>query len=417
MTVNAFDFMTPAQVADVQARTASIEVTDALQAALNSGKRVYMPEGVYLTDTLEIPGVKGLELVGSGPERTILQAKNQDQIVLRKEQVPGVVQFGYIGHFSIKAHSGGSTGPAFDCSGFRAVTFAHVSGLSNGSSGFDSLFDVSASPYVTYGCTWMLPILAEQAGWTHAFKFNNRGGGSVDNANANTIISPWIYSNSGLAYGIDAARSASLKVLGGLIEGNAGATAIRTGNTTLIEGMFLEANGADIEFGLLPDGVGNGGTIRNCYFSSPHTIDLVGVTANEWYGNTEAGLQTIINNNGTNAIQKQIAAALQPPTLSRILGGTGTLTLAAASLVSPTDLTGKATYCLTALWTADAANTQTEFSITPPTGWGVSAMSGGTVRNASGEPGKFSVTSNAAWVHNAFADEHTLTLYVTLVSL
>ena len=50
---NVFDFMTAAQIADVQARTTTLDVTAAVQAALDSNQAVYFPAGVYkITATL-----------------------------------------------------------------------------------------------------------------------------------------------------------------------------------------------------------------------------------------------------------------------------------------------------------------------------------------------------------------------------
>lgn len=63
-TVSVFDFMIAAQIADVQAGTASIDVTTSIQAALNTGKRVILPKGIYkITDTL-IVGAG--QLIGEG---------------------------------------------------------------------------------------------------------------------------------------------------------------------------------------------------------------------------------------------------------------------------------------------------------------------------------------------------------------
>lgn len=63
-TVSVFDFMTAAQIADVLAGTASIDVTTSIQAALNAGKRVILPNGIYkITDTL-IVGAG--QLIGEG---------------------------------------------------------------------------------------------------------------------------------------------------------------------------------------------------------------------------------------------------------------------------------------------------------------------------------------------------------------
>ena len=47
-SVSVFDFMTAAQIADVQAGTASLDVTAAIQAAIATGKDLFWPSGVYL---------------------------------------------------------------------------------------------------------------------------------------------------------------------------------------------------------------------------------------------------------------------------------------------------------------------------------------------------------------------------------
>lgn len=47
-SVSVFDFMTAAQIADVQAGTASLDVTTALQNAIATSKALYWPSGVYL---------------------------------------------------------------------------------------------------------------------------------------------------------------------------------------------------------------------------------------------------------------------------------------------------------------------------------------------------------------------------------
>lgn len=68
-TVNAFDFMTPAMIADVQARTVTIDTTTSIQAAINSlaagGGVVRLPKGRYLT-TAKITLPTGVSLIGDG---------------------------------------------------------------------------------------------------------------------------------------------------------------------------------------------------------------------------------------------------------------------------------------------------------------------------------------------------------------
>jgi hypothetical protein len=67
--VNVFDFMTPAQIADVQARTKTLDVTSAINAALASlgglGGTVRMPKGLYRTTSeIILPGA--VTLCGDG---------------------------------------------------------------------------------------------------------------------------------------------------------------------------------------------------------------------------------------------------------------------------------------------------------------------------------------------------------------
>lgn len=73
-TVNVFDFMTAAQIADVQANTLGQDVTTAVRNAmafgvLNSKHNIFFPRGSYkLTSTLQI-SVSGLGLIGEFNDR------------------------------------------------------------------------------------------------------------------------------------------------------------------------------------------------------------------------------------------------------------------------------------------------------------------------------------------------------------
>lgn len=71
--VSVFDFMTAAQIADVQANTASIDVTTALQNAINKGGLVFAPRGTYLHGTLDFKG-KSVILFGEGEDKTVFKA-------------------------------------------------------------------------------------------------------------------------------------------------------------------------------------------------------------------------------------------------------------------------------------------------------------------------------------------------------
>jgi len=71
-SVSVFDFMTAAQVSDVKAGTATVDVTSAIQAALNAKGRIYLPPGTYrITSTLTVYG--DTELFGAGLGVSILK--------------------------------------------------------------------------------------------------------------------------------------------------------------------------------------------------------------------------------------------------------------------------------------------------------------------------------------------------------
>jgi hypothetical protein len=68
-TVNVFDFMTQAEIADVTSRTASIDVTSKIQAAIdsvNTGLTVFLPRGTYKTTSTIFLRRDAVHIVGTG---------------------------------------------------------------------------------------------------------------------------------------------------------------------------------------------------------------------------------------------------------------------------------------------------------------------------------------------------------------
>ena len=393
--------------------TGATNSTAAFAAAFAVSNRISIPAGTYIVDTLNIPGVDGFELIGAGQNRTILQASANNQPILRKALAAGVVEYGYIGHFSLKAHSAGSTGPAFNCSGFRQVKFAHINGLSNGSNGFASLFSVAADPYLTYGCIWDCPTLAEQTGWGKVFDFNNNGTSAANNSNASIILNPWIYANAGLTIALDLARSAQTNVIGGLIEGNTGATAIRWGQASYITGVWLESNGTDLVPGTLGDGTGNNAKIIGNYLSSGPTINLAGVSNCYILENTAPGGVTF-SNVGNNVCFDENNPTIAAPTIARSAGNTGTLTLVSATQTEDIGISGCITYELLYTWNADTAVTNTTFAVTIPSGWGATSVAASSVRDASGEPGRTSSNLANIYHHNQYDDNTSMFISVRM---
>lgn len=84
--VSVHDFMTAAQITDSQSGTPTLDMTTALQAALNTNKSVYFPQGVYLTDPLLIPfAARGAVYFGDGfyhydaTQKTVIKARTLGQ--------------------------------------------------------------------------------------------------------------------------------------------------------------------------------------------------------------------------------------------------------------------------------------------------------------------------------------------------
>lgn len=85
-TLCVFDFMTPAQIADVRSGLAGVNVTTPLQTAINqaaaSGKRLFFPAGRYLTGALTIPANEAGRVVLDLDTKAILQAASASITVI-----------------------------------------------------------------------------------------------------------------------------------------------------------------------------------------------------------------------------------------------------------------------------------------------------------------------------------------------
>lgn len=84
--VSVHDFMTDAQIADARSGSPTLDMTAAIQAALDTNRSVYFPYGVYLTDALTIPfGARGAIYFGDGfyhytsTQQTVIKARSVGQ--------------------------------------------------------------------------------------------------------------------------------------------------------------------------------------------------------------------------------------------------------------------------------------------------------------------------------------------------
>lgn len=401
------------------------DMTAAIQAAIDQhaagGAPVYVPCGIYLTSILNLPNSavatqQGFRLYGDGAYKTVFQAKNANEPIFRKALSSGSLEYAVFGDFSLKAHASGSTTGAFLCTGLRTCTFERIFGQSNGSSGFFTLFDLAAAPYLCYGNAFRDCGLAAQTGWSYVWNFNSGGSGlSANNANMTLIVNPWVYANTGLLQAIDALRSAKTSIISGLIEANTGATGIQSGTATIIQGVWFELNAADIAYATATDGASNGGIVMGCYFSTAHTINFTGVEDNVWLGNTEAGAQTWSGASTSNLRLKGAGATATAPTFARTAGDTGTLTFNSATLKNDPNLQNSLSYILIYTWTSTSAGTFTQFVVSPPSGWTITALAAGSTRSSSGQPRAVAVNGSATFsTDNVSNDAHTLAVYVTI---
>lgn len=397
--------------------------TAAFQSAFSTSRRVFAPSGVYLVDTLFIPNGTGFRLEGEGEGKTVLQARSSNTTVIQKVAATGVADGSYIGNFSVKAHASGSTARAIECSGFRDSTFDSIEGLSNGTAGFYALFGVSASPYLCYKNTWIRPRLSSAAGgWTKCIDFHNNGtANALYNSNVGSIYEPWVVDNVGLSVGIDLRRSSQISVIDGLFENNAGATAIVSGNSSVIQGNWFEANSIDLDFPTGADGSANHGVVIGNYFSQQHNIDYHSAShSNFWLGNTEqGGLCPFVNSPGVSNARLTFSETYNPtaPSLSYTSGQTGTLdTLSSQVVSSLSQINQRVSYKIQGRWVSSAATGFTKFTMTIPSGFSIESFSMSMIRGVNGEPGDIGVdTDGTFWVTNKYTDAQNLRGFVVLV--
>lgn len=206
--------------------------------------------GTYTTVPLELPASSAppglVRIIGAGLGQTILIPSAANQALIRGTTTPGLASDSdYFADFSVKAHAAGSTGPAIDMTGFRGTAFERIGYLSNGAANSNSFFHFAASPSKCYNNSIIRPRVADQTGPATVFLFDNNGAGASGNANLQDIEVPWIYNNTGITTVIDARRSSAVSIRGGDVEDNPGATVLIPGETTRMEGVFLENNAAN----------------------------------------------------------------------------------------------------------------------------------------------------------------------------
>ena len=393
--------------------------TVAIQAAVDSGKNVFINEGTYIFGTLSIPETSyfGLKIFGAGMGKTILQSGTINTVMFQKSTGGGIFTRYIFSDFSVKAHASGSTGAAFNLTGTHRNLFARISYLSNGTGNYAVLFDLAAHPYPCYGNAFEDITVDSQSGPIRVWRFHNDGEGVLSNANVQYIIRPWIYNNTGIDVIIAGAYSYSVNIRDGFFEENPATTVIQSGRGMIIDGCYFEGNLANGNITYTSDPV-NGtsldGTVIGCHFVDAQTIDFPsGVYGNVWINNLNS-INTTFTGDSRNRKLKQeyliTGTDVILPNISRVGGQTGTPgTIIKTTVINPT-VDGELSGIVRLPWTPDGAGT-TVFDFAALTGYTLISVSFGATDSITGSPcvsavdtaqiyGRVNVTFTTTNLHN-----------------
>jgi len=133
-SVSVFDFMTAAQIADIQAGTLSIDVTAGLQAAIDSLKPLYIPAGKYKYTALTGLNRSNLSIVGAGSTVTTLVYTGTTE-AFKIDGNGGFVNEVTVGGFTVKGNTNATSifylrdvarGKFFDLNAYEANNAAGI---------------------------------------------------------------------------------------------------------------------------------------------------------------------------------------------------------------------------------------------------------------------------------------------------
>lgn len=387
---SVFDWMTAEQIADVQARTRTLNVTTAVQAAINSGFPIYCPDGDYLVDILRPRTGRGMLFFGAGRGRTVFVERVANTGIWSN---PSGIQFAAtVGNFSLQCHASSSgTATGFRVSGWYASTLHGIEYLSNGSGYWASLFDLAAWPELSYGNTIKDLYISGQVGPVIPVNFSNGGQGVLYNANACRIVRGSIISNTRMSVCVDAARSINTVIDKLWIEGNSNkatpigvvqadaSAGIYKGQGTLVTGCYLEKQSPYVDYPNPADGGGDDGMVSGCTFSgswATTTTFYNGAKGNVWIGNDDGGVPiNFVGSPGENWVLRHVPTPAAP-TIAYASGTTGTLSVGTLTLRDKT-LDGELTYHCNTVWTpaSSGANNATTFQLSTPAGFEMKAVS------------------------------------------
>jgi hypothetical protein len=123
--VSLFDFMTAAQIADVKNFTYAVDVTAAVQAAINSGaSRIHAPKGGYSIGTLDLRG-KYIVLYGDGIGNTIFKCNTAATTAMFNANEGADVRVSPLGLRDLSLNGSGKAASCLD------VRYRHLVNLEN----------------------------------------------------------------------------------------------------------------------------------------------------------------------------------------------------------------------------------------------------------------------------------------------
>lgn len=399
--------------------------TPAIQAAVNSVTSVFAPPGTYLIDTVFFPNSTSDSLplgrTFTGTDQTIFLQNSVNTPMFKKEPTAGRA-YGYeIGPFCVKPKAGpNSTLAAIHTAGFTNTDFIGITGLSNGGTGMWAIITAAASPSLSYFNRFINLTLTGQTGWTKAIEFTNNGAGTLFNSNANVIDTPRIYNNTSLVIAIDAVDSYGVTINTPYIEANPGCVGINMGQTTVVNGGAMEANGSDFNY---TDARASNSLVMGTSLGTTQNINFGNAAkSNLWVNVTEINPATWINlpDASNRKIQLIPGANPTPPGLTQINGPAGSISTTIQVVQCPLDpLTREVTYRMEYLFTS-AASTATVslriLNVSPTAGgpqfdvknisWGVITSSGTVVAGQMQNPQDFFFTPAAS-------TQHTVAVFVT----
>lgn len=282
-SVSVNDFMTPSQIADVRAGTLLVDVTSAIQAALDTGKDIQCPDKYLVTGNLNF-SVSGTRLRGAGSGKTTFVCNSASNPVFTASTgISGCSLEGFRVTRSIAATSGGhgistlgSVVSRFRLKDIKADS--HYNGLALGPTDWGWVEDVVSENNYNHGfyftntstvgtLQWVLSNPLSQMNNGSGYYVEATAGGSVTSVSMGEWNGTTTFANTG--YGVAFMGNASNSINGVRLNGGF------LGNDGIAD-IYLDTHGYQHVFhNIFVEMAGTGGTGRG--MSTPETGTGVGI--------------------------------------------------------------------------------------------------------------------------------------------